>query len=177
MKSPCLHYKSFITPSQSTGSLVSHLKKKIQVHWTTGTSAPCISLYKPICLPKPGLKYNIKRATKHYDKDALWWRHEKLHRLILQDYQKRINAYLLERNQIEADFFQRIYSTLSRKDQFNGKLSSDLNKITKQAFQLCENKIDEWINLVKKLSIDSKPGYFYRKRWKKLNSQDKLDLN
>ena len=123
------------------------------------------------------MKYDIKRATEYYDKDALWWRHEKLHRLVLQDYQKRLNAYLLERNQIEADFFQRIYNTFLRKDQFNDKLSSELNKITKQAFQLCENKIDDWINLVKKLSIDSKPGYFYRKRWKKLNSHDKLDLN
>lgn len=178
MKSPCMHYKSFITPSQSTSSLVSHLKNELQIYWVTGTSAPCTSLYKPICLPEPGLNYVVEKAKEHYDPHALWWRHEKLHRLVLKDYQKRLNAYRLERNQIESKFFNEIYELIS---DISGSVSEEqilkLNQITNEAFQKNERKIDEWINIVEKLSIESRPGYFYRKWWKKLNEYDHLDLN
>ncbi|MFO8019099.1 MAG: C69 family dipeptidase [Promethearchaeia archaeon] len=178
MKDPCMHYKSFITPSQSTASLVSHLKKNMQVHWATGTSAPCTSLYKPIFLPVLDLNFKLKKAKEHYDPQALWWRHEKLHRLILMDYQKRINAYRLERNQIESSFFRKVYGLLLHIPHSpSGEDISEFKKITTEAFQICENKIDEWINVVQNLSIESKPGYFYRRRWKKLNDDDNLNLN
>jgi secernin len=64
-------------------------------HWVTGTSAPCLSLFKPLFFdpesrtvpdlgalvgPLPGL-------TFHRDLGAsLWWRHELVHRALLRDY-------------------------------------------------------------------------------------------
>ncbi|MBD3195589.1 MAG: peptidase U34 [Candidatus Lokiarchaeota archaeon] len=174
MKSPCMHYTSFITPSQSTGSHIAHLKKDIQVHWVTGTSAPCTSLYKPFFFPNGGLQLNQEVSEKHYNHNSLWWRHEKLHRLILMDYQKRLNMIRPERNKLEARFHKDV------KDVISGNKENEqekMHQIATEAFNISFKKIDEWINQIKDLDIENKPNYFYRRRWKKLNKFDQLIIN
>jgi dipeptidase len=177
MKSPCMHYKSFVTPSQSTGSHVAHLKKDLQVHWVTGTSAPCTGIFKPVFLPKCGLKREIPRGKEYYDSDSLWWKHEKLHRLVLMDYQKRLNAYREERNELEANFIEKTRNEMKRFSfPLNDEEIATLISLTEEAFQTSIKKTEEWIERVQELSIESKPGYFYRKRWRKLNEHDKLKI-
>jgi dipeptidase len=171
MKSPCMHYISFATPSQSTGSYVAHLKKEFQIHWVTGTSAPCTSLFKPIAFTNNGLSVDLKRATEHYDPQTLWWQHEKLHRLILKDYKKRIKTYRAERNELEAQFMEQVYNLSPSQME-----KKEMNEIIQNAFEQNREKTKEWIQALEGLPIDSKPGYFYRRRWQKLNEHDQLDL-
>ncbi|MBD3214389.1 MAG: peptidase U34 [Candidatus Lokiarchaeota archaeon] len=177
MKSPCMHYTSFITPSQSVGSHVAHLKKDLQIHWVTGTSAPCTSIFKPIFLPKSGLTAHFPRAEGEYDEETLWWRHEKLHRLVLMDYQKRLNIYRDERNQMEAEFLKKMRKLI---EKISSPLSQDnidqLTSLTNESLKNSMQKTLEWIDSIKNLPRDSKPGYFYRRRWNKLNSHDNLTL-
>jgi dipeptidase len=177
MKSPCMHYTSFITPSQSVGSHVAHLKKDLQIHWVTGTSAPCTSIFKPIFLPKSGLTAHFPRAEGEYDEETLWWRHEKLHRLVLMDYQKRLNIYRDERNQMEAEFLKKTRELI---EKISSPLSQDnidqLISLTNESLKNSMQKTLEWIDSIKNLPRDSIPGYFYRRRWKKLNSHDNLTL-
>ncbi|TFG00750.1 MAG: peptidase U34 [Promethearchaeota archaeon] len=172
MKSPCMHYTSFITPSQSVGSHVAHLKNNIQTHWVTGTSAPCTGIFKPIFFISDGKPIELKRATEYYDDETLWWQHEKLHRAVLKDYQTRLNSYRKERNELEAEFKEKVENILTSPPN-DGKLKN----ATMEAFELSRKKTSEWINLVQDLPIESKPGYFYRKRWQKLNDHDQLDIN
>ena len=44
---------------ESTGSQVSHLKKEVKdsVHWFTGTTLPCLSIYKPYNFSSNDLEY------------------------------------------------------------------------------------------------------------------------
>jgi len=177
MKSPCMHYTSFFTPSQSVGSHVAHLKQDLQVHWVTGTSAPCTSIFKPIFLPKCGLTLDLPKAEGQYNNNTLWWQHEKLHRLVLMDYQKRLNAYRDARNDLEGKYMmetRRIVEKIST--PLTQKNIEELGSLTDKAFKRSMKKTQEWIKKVKTLSIESKPSYFYRRRWRKLNSHDNLPL-
>jgi len=172
MKSPCMHYTSFITPSQSTGSHVAHLKEDFQIHWATGTSAPCTSTFKPLFFIDNGQLIDLKRASEQYDPATLWWQHEKLHRLVLKDYQTRLSAYQKQRNELELQFMKKVNEILSSE-----KSDEKLKEITREAFELSREKTIQWIELVQNLPIESKPGYFYRRRWQKLNDHDQLDVN
>jgi dipeptidase len=172
MKSPCMHYTSFITPSQSTGSHVAHLRDNIQVHWVTGTSAPCTGIFKPLFFIDSGKPVELKRATEYYDPKSIWWQHEKLHRQVLKDYQKRLSAYQKQRNELEVKFIKKVENILTSE-----KSQEPLKSITEEAFGLSQKKTDEWIEMVQKLPIESKPGFFYRRRWQNLNEYDQLDVN
>lgn len=92
MKMPCAHASWWPTRAagQTTGSMISCLRAGAahsSQHWLTGTSAPCLSVFKPVSLggellqtgPAPGAGY---------DDRSLFWRHEKLHRLALRDYEQ-----------------------------------------------------------------------------------------
>lgn len=177
MKSPCMHYTSFITPSQSVGSHVAHLKQDMQIHWVTGTSAPCTSIFKPIFLPKCGVTMSLPRAEGKYNQNTLWWRHEKLHRLVLMDYQKRLNVYQDERNDLEAKLMKKTRKIVEKISiPITQENVDKLRSLTDKAFMKSMKKTQKWIEKVENLSIESKPGYFYRRRWRKLNSHANLTL-
>jgi secernin len=100
---PCAHASFWPTRSagQTTSSMVSRLDQRGSVHWLTGTSSPCISVFKPVVLgagpidtgPPPG---------RRYDRDSLFWRHERLHRLVLRDYARRRALIEVDRCALEA---------------------------------------------------------------------------
>lgn len=67
--------------TQTTGSLLAHLKPDHQTYFATGTAAPCTAIFKPIrfglnMLPPIGAPPN-----GNYDHDSLWSQHEKLHQI------------------------------------------------------------------------------------------------
>ncbi len=44
----CMHANSFLRPSQTTQSMITHLTSQAPKVWMTGGSAPCVSLFKPL---------------------------------------------------------------------------------------------------------------------------------
>ena len=77
------------------------------MHWVTGTSAPCLSLFKPIVI---GVQAPIgaDRPTDRYDAQSLWWRHERLHRTALHDLPAALSAFREARDALEAEFRNRM---------------------------------------------------------------------
>jgi len=58
---------------ESTGSQVSHLRDgKNSIHWLTGTTLPCVSIYKPYMFPIEGQKYYNPAPYPLIDSDWLW---------------------------------------------------------------------------------------------------------
>jgi len=106
-RSICMHAAEGPRRSQSVGSLVSDLRPGRAVHWVTGTSAPCLSLFKPF-LFETGLPPHGPRPTDRFDPKSLWWRHEQVHRATLRDYAPRAAAIAAERDALEARFVARI---------------------------------------------------------------------
>jgi len=58
---------------ESTGSQVSHLRDgKNSIHWLTGTTLPCVSIYKPYIFPIEGQKYYNPAPYPLIDSDWFW---------------------------------------------------------------------------------------------------------
>jgi len=59
--------------SESTGSQVSHLRKgKKSMHWFTGTTLPCVSIYKPYAFSIEGQKYYNSGPYTMINPDWFW---------------------------------------------------------------------------------------------------------
>ena len=106
-RSICMHAAHGPRRSQSVGSMVSDLSGPRAVHWVTGTSAPCLSLFKPV-LFETGLPPQGPPPSDQADEASLWWRHERLHRAVIQDYAARAGVVTAERDAIESGFQARI---------------------------------------------------------------------
>jgi dipeptidase len=176
-KSICHHAIPLFVPDQTTGSHVAHLKSDIQVHWMTGTSTPCTATFKPIFLPKPGLTYEIVPGNERFNPESLWWHHEKLQRIVLLDYQKRLSVYKEERDELEDKYTKQVSVLLSNlSSPISNEDLKKMKSISENAFKESIEKTEKWIKIIKTLPIEKKPNVFYRRLWNKYNKKDGLLL-
>ncbi len=112
----CMHAAQGPRRSQSVASMVSELWDGRFVHWVTGTSAPCTSLFKPVILDA-GLPAQGAAPTDRFDAAAPWWRHERLHRAMLHDFGPALAAIAAERDALEAGFIARMDAAFASGDQ------------------------------------------------------------
>ncbi len=99
MDAPCMHGGGLVVGSVTTGSLVSELRPDGVAHWATGTSAPCLGLFKPVRVGTP-LDLGPLPGEKA-DPQSLWWRHERIHRAVARDYQRLAPPLAEERDAVE----------------------------------------------------------------------------
>ena len=97
MGAPCMHAGGLVANAQTTGSWVADLPTGR--HWVTGTAAPCTSLFKPARVDEP-LDVGAP-PTDQFDATSLWWRHEALHRLAVQDPRTTYGRFVPERDRTE----------------------------------------------------------------------------
>jgi secernin len=164
----CAHAANRLARSatQTTGSLVAHLKPEIQSYWATGTAAPCTSLFKPVWFnanvlpdigPPPGGTYNAA---------SLWWQHEQLHRSILPDFATHLQALSLERDQIEKAWMEEA-AGISAPRQWD---------LTQAAFRQARQKTSEWIKQSRSASAHRQNQWTYRRYWQTLNRKAGIKL-
>jgi dipeptidase len=87
MRMPCAH-ASFLptrTAGQTTGSLIAHLSPAGPRAWLTGTSSPCLSVFKPVPLGTGTFLDPGPVPDGRWDDASLFWRHERLHRRVMDD--------------------------------------------------------------------------------------------
>ncbi len=101
MKMPCAHASWLPTRSagQTTGSMIARAGSRPRV-WMTGTSSPCLSVFKPVAVDRASTGGH--GHTAEAPDGGLWWAHERLHRCALGDYGARAPAGADERAQLEA---------------------------------------------------------------------------
>ncbi|HXG27677.1 MAG TPA: C69 family dipeptidase [Nevskiales bacterium] len=80
----CLHAVGFIRRSQTTGAQISRLAPCDARHVFTGSSAPCLSLFRPANFD-PAQDFSVLTPPGEEDEAAFWWQHERLHRRALFD--------------------------------------------------------------------------------------------
>lgn len=120
----CMHAAGYVRRSQSCGSMVSSLSPdRDPMHFLTGTSAPCVSLFKPASLHDDGSVF-LKESTTR----SLWHRHEPVHQRALfdADFRKRLHQ---DRNETEKEIVR--------------LLEADTGNI-KAADQLAQEWQDRW---------------------------------
>jgi secernin len=102
MKMPCAHATFWPTrgAGQTTSSMVARLGMTGPELWLTGTSSPCVSVFKGVRFdgdftPGPAPK------ESGADTESLWWRHERLHRAVLRDWEARAPAVIAQARALE----------------------------------------------------------------------------
>jgi secernin len=88
---PCAHASWMPTrgSGQTTGSMISILRDGATKHFFTGTSSPCLSVFKPVPLGRGRVDTGPLPRKGGYDDKSLFWRHERLHRAVLESYDRR----------------------------------------------------------------------------------------
>ena len=157
---PCAHSSWHPTrrAGQTTSSMVSRLSANQNTHWLTGTSSPCLSVFKPIVLggdiistaPKPQMTY---------DSESLFWRHERLHRLVLKDYNKLKETFDDARVALEANFVSLPPGDIT-------------TSFCRQAWELHRQALPDWLNLVEQASTKRGKLSLFNVYW---SQQEKLD--
>lgn len=135
--------------TQTTASLVASLEPGHPPQiFTTGTSAPCTSVFKPIPMSQD-LRPLFGYPEHTMGETSLWWRHEKLHRLVIEDYSRNMPILEQERDELEQHIL------LSR----SGSRSQELFALVEQAEQ-------RWMEQI--LSMPRKPLSRYWQRQNRL---------
>jgi dipeptidase len=87
MDSLCLHATGLLTPSQTTASMVAELDpSSFSTVWLTGSSAPCLSLFKPFFTDACQPSVPISKPSTPVPNDSHWWRWEEWHRMAIRRY-------------------------------------------------------------------------------------------
>lgn len=163
----CMH-SSYgpIRGSQSTASLVSYLDVSNPLHFATGTSAPCTSIFKPVWLDGPVPGGEIP-PTGEYDAHTRFWRHERLHRATLQDYTQYIHYYQSDRDQLESQFIKEAFAARE-------KSAAERSQVSTRCFEEAEAAEAQWLERVTAQPPKKIPGYFYRSYWQGNNRRAKM---
>ncbi|MHA1309493.1 MAG: C69 family dipeptidase [Candidatus Helarchaeota archaeon] len=168
----CMHY-SVNSLSQTVNSMISHLGD-VHTHWFTCTSAPCIGLFKPFFLRNIGLPKDYNFPNKNYDPNSLWWKHEKLHRLVLKDYTTRAsivqNYYKFEKTLVSKN--NQIIKTYNNEQELN----KNLENFSTISLLMQNIILDLLIHKISKTPVKNKVSKIYLKKWDKLSKSIGLKL-
>jgi len=162
----CMHAGDPLTrASQTTGSLVAHLTSEGATYWVTGTSSPCTSIFKPVFLNGQPLPAHGPRASGTFDAEALWWRHERLHRAVLEDYPARLAMFAPERDALEAEFLVQV-NALNR-----GASAEARSALSQRCFDRAREATEGWIQRVSRAPRGKGRPFFYRMYWRAQNRE------
>ena len=170
----CMHAaNNLIRRSQSTASLVAHLRRDMPVYWMTGTSAPCTGVFKPFYVgPVPA---TVGEPNGTYDAKTLWWSHERLHRAVLADYTARMPAYHKEREGLEAAFLAEEGSLYEKyRAAPHGQRAEARVRFSSRCLERATAATQSWTDRVLAVPVQRRPSVFYRRYWKKQNQMADL---
>jgi dipeptidase len=161
----CVH-KGFgpIRASQTTGSMVSRLSPDGDLHFLTATAAPCTSFFKPVWLDLELPVSSEPNPGNRYDEKTMWWRHERVHRKILENFEKNLAICLRERDEFEVDIINKSIEAI-------GKPSLFRQSIEDEGFSI-SGKLDEKVlDQIKTSSEPTDQDLFHRLEWRGHNQK------
>lgn len=124
---------------QTTGSQVSELKsnRKTSIHWFTGSSKPCLSMYKPYVFPINDQKALDPGPYKQKNEEWYWIRHQKF----INPFKKLVNekdkrTYVNEMDPIERNIYINIQNLVEKEDELDHEdFEQNFYQINQNAWQ------------------------------------------
>ena len=157
-----------IRNSQSVGSLISQFTKDDIVHWVTGTSAPCFSVFKPVWM-KAGLPDIGPELDGCYRADSLWWQHEVVHRAALKDFHT-IQPELADRIQTMEQMIDDL--VLKQLD----KVEVEQRVISQTAFRMEREAYRDWLKMIRDMETNHHNALYYHQYWRNRNRKVALPV-
>ncbi|MFN3134734.1 MAG: C69 family dipeptidase [Candidatus Kryptonium sp.] len=165
MRDICMHYGGLTRPSQTASSQISLLGENFQVHYFTGTSLPCLSVFKPIYF-EGGVPDLGEKPTNKYNSKSYWWRFEVFHRKIQTNYRTYITDFLKDKNELQLRILKEEVDV--RKKYLEGKVDKcELWELTKWAFDEEEKLLERWNDVIEV----GKLPLFYSMNWDRVNKR------
>jgi secernin len=150
---------------QATGAMVARLDGEDIMGWFTGTSGTCLSIFKPIFmgvdLPDIG-----PVPVERYDPKSLWWKHERLHRRAMADFETLMPEIRSDFDQVEAGFLAEASSVLHASPHLK-------REFTEYCFRKADYETSKWIEHLEKMDLKFKDPAV-REMWKKYNAMAAL---
>jgi secernin len=153
--------------TQTTGSLIAHLKPDCHTYYATGTSAPCTGFFKPIRFGRYVLPDIGPAPDGRYDPNTLWWFHEILHRLVLLDFKARLACFCGQRDKLETSWIKQTGEAADRQQW----------DLTMNAFRQARRMTGEWIEQVRPLAVEHRNKGMYQRYWQSRNKNCGFDFS
>jgi secernin len=163
LKSVCMH-GGFIYGDHTTGSFVAELSEKRPTYLVTGSSTPCLALFKPLwMIDGENLTFGPDEEEKALQ---FWLKREMLHRAVLMNRVPDLDEYLVERDRLEAETDKRL-ATLNPADT----KPQELTAIITGALEAEEDLLEKTLNAAETLGLAEhiKGNPYYKAYWRKQN--------
>ena len=147
--------------SQTTGSMVSHLRPDRATHFVTGTAAPCTGIFKPVWIDA-GVPDTGPAPSGTYDATALYWRHELLHRKVMRDFSTFPETCRSERDILENEF-------VSKALDFANHTDSERRGFSAGCFAEADEAEKDWLGSTSGDGTKRTPCLLYRIAWNGFN--------
>ncbi len=181
LKSVCMHAGNIIG-DHTTGSYAARLKGSNHTYLLTGSSTPCLALYKPFWMSS-GEKFAFKPGQ---EEEALnfWLKRECLHRAVLENKFSGLHTYLEKRDQVELEIGRLLNRIMPELDQAagppplshgptpdHGSLEKQKQEIMQYAYKAEEELLNKTLS---QISAPEQPGRIkgnpiFRWYWKSQN--------
>lgn len=158
MECVCMHAGGGLITSQTTGSFIVQLKEGRVYIWATGSSIPCISVFKPFWFEaSDNQEYEEQNRHKLID---YWKRQEIFHRMVLNGRIEKLDSYLQKRDRLEGEL-NRLAAEAAT--------SIEKAKTTEYAFAAERELVDEMMKNSSNAAKNSNSSMYYRLYWSKQN--------
>jgi dipeptidase len=165
----CMHATGMLNPSHTVGSIIVEIRKdKPTTIWLTGTSNPCLSIYKPFFLGENCvLNESFQNPEARFDRKTLWWIAERLYRLGNLNYAKLKEIINPERIKMQESFLVKEENLMYE----NASLET-LQDFSKNSFQTAFKAMIDWNNQAAKIAWrPTSWNFFYYFSRRRLNSK------
>ncbi len=169
--SVCMHATDFSNPTQTVGSMIAEIRKDTKTSvWFTGTSNPCISVYKPFFFGgKSLLAENFTAPTAFYDQ-SFWWQAEKFHRRVMQNYHPAKELFNDERLKMQNELFDK-----EKEHILNNAKIKNFDELSFQSIETHTKAIHQWFEKLKKVKPEiHRYQFLVRRFYRKMNRQAKI---
>lgn len=163
--SVCMHGGGLVG-DHTTGSYVASLSDELDTYWLTGSSTPCISIFKPYWMTTNEL---IRGEGREQDALAYWMLREEFHRLVLQNKVFRLEDHLRQGSELEKKTLREVASLGIKADP------SMLEAIMTKAWQEEHKLVHTTVMRSRPNAGEIKGNLRFKRYWKK--QTEKLDFH
>ncbi|HZJ57586.1 MAG TPA: C69 family dipeptidase [Clostridia bacterium] len=163
LKSVCMH-GGFIFGDHATGSYVASIQDGLPTYWITGSSTPCISLFKPYwMLDEEEFLFEEDEEDKALE---YWHVREEFHRMVIENRIQDLDRYIKKRDEIERDLSHMV-GALDMENPNTGVLRDIMDK----AFREEEELILDFLARNRDNPVRIKGNPYFRRYWRKQNEK------
>jgi len=165
LKSVCMH-AGFIFGDHTTGSYIAELNKDTHIYLLTGGSTPCLAIYKPYWM--------IEEESFTFGEDEqqaaleFWLKRERLHRSVIENRIPDLQAYLAERDRIEAEN-DKALASLANDLRDHARLKRIMDQALEAEEELLDKTLQDISDRDEPRRIRGNP--LFRSYWKKQNAR------